>query len=171
MIILCFLLLGNSNPDFCLVSKFFEITRNIISFNPHCFYQIFTKLINYLIDNIISNLNLVLHSFFHSFSKHLPNATNSGLQRWARQIWSVPLSLGLNWEAFKKASVWKWVRKCCGGDSGNFLEQSPWAQPWAQRSFPKELLVGQSTSAVESKYIVNSRGQMLHSFQYSFSDL
>lgn len=81
MIILCFLLLGNSNPDLCLVSKFFEITRNIISFNPHRFYQIFTKLINYLIDNIISNLNLVLHSFFHSFSKHLPNATNSGLQR------------------------------------------------------------------------------------------
>lgn len=54
--------------DRSLVSEYFEIMRNIISFNPHHFYQIFTKLINYLIDKTNSNLSKS-SAYIHLFTQ------------------------------------------------------------------------------------------------------
>lgn len=69
MIILCSLILQKWKSkliDRSPVFEFLEITRNIISFNSLYFYQVFTKLINYMIDKSISSLNKS-SSYTHSF--------------------------------------------------------------------------------------------------------
>lgn len=70
MIILCFFVHREWKSvlkDWSVISEFLNMTRNIISLNPHHFYQIFTKFINYLIDKSINNCckSSPSHSFIH----------------------------------------------------------------------------------------------------------